>query len=345
MIKGYEYQTEFARKYFGQGIEQRIEEGHEQGLKQGRQEGQEGIIRVLVAFMGAQLPGIRDELERRLRDHSSARLLEIASELGTAYDEAAVRAVLDRHLLRCTLCPIVLPPAVEELVECLAAMPGAVAVVLGGSRAAGGSDAESDWDLGVYYRGSIDTSALAARATVHPPGAWGRIMNGGAWLTCAGLKVDVLLRDLDVVEHWSAHAEEGQYEVDGLLGYLAGIPTYSLLAERAVARVLRGALAEAGPFPARLSETAPERWRFHGRFNLAHARMRARRGDAVGTLGQAARAVVEHAHAILCERRAWVLNEKQIVRRAGLDAAEALFAAGAPGDLVDWLDAVERALA
>jgi hypothetical protein len=40
-----------------------------------------------------------------------------------------------------------------------------------------------------------------------------------------------------------------------------------------------------------------------------------------------------------------VLNEKQIVRRAGLDAAEALFAAGPPADLVGWLDAVESVLA
>jgi hypothetical protein len=131
-----------------------------------------------------------------------------------------------------------LPTVVEELVESLAVMPGTVAVVLGGSRAAGVSDADSDWDLGVYYRGSIDTSALTVRGTVHPPGAWGRIMNGGAWLTCDGLKVDVLLRDLDVVEHWSARAEEGQYDVDFLLGYLAGIPTYTLLAEQEVDIVL-----------------------------------------------------------------------------------------------------------
>lgn len=238
-----------------------------------------------------------------------------------------------------------LPPPVEELAGLLAAMPGAVAVVLGGSRAAGRGDAASDWDLGVYYRGAIDTSALAARGTVHPPGSWGRLMNGGAWLTVAGLKVDVILRDLDVVEHWSARAEEGGYEVDNLLGYLAGIPTYTLLAERAIARVLHGALPPVGPFPARLAETAPERWRFSVGFNLMHARMRAARGDAVGTIGQAARAAVEQAHAILCERRAWVLNEKQIIERAGLDGVRALFVGGPGPDLGAWLDAIERALA
>lgn len=238
-----------------------------------------------------------------------------------------------------------LPPPIEELVDALAAMPGAVAVVLGGSRAAGYSDAESDWDLGVYYRGAIDTRALAGWGTVHPPGAWGRLMNGGAWLTCGGIEADVLLRDLDVVEHWSARALEGQYEVDGLLGYLAGIPTYSLLAERAVARVLRGSLAPVGPFPDRLAEVAPARWRFGSRFSLEHARMRAARNDHVGTLGQAARAVVEHAHALLCEQRTWVLNEKQIVQRAGLEDSAALFAERPGTELAAWVDAVERSLA
>src|SRR5262245_48244224 len=96
-----------------------------------------------------------------------------------------------------------LPQPIAELVDVLAAMPGAVAVVLGGSRALAFSDAGSDWDLGLYYRGAIDLTALAARGVVYPPGSWGRLMNGGAWLRGGDYKIDVILRDLDVVEHWS----------------------------------------------------------------------------------------------------------------------------------------------
>jgi hypothetical protein len=166
-------------------------------------------------------------------------------------------------------------------------------------------------------------------------------MNGGAWLTVGDARVDVLLRDLDVVDHWCALAQDGTFEVDLLLGYLAGIPTYSLCAERSVARLLRGSLAPVGPYPARLSERAPERWHFSCRFSLDHARMRAARGDRVGTFGQAAKAVIEHAHAVLCERRTWVLNEKRIVEAAGLGEAQARFAAPAP-DLVAWLDTLEQ---
>src|SRR5215470_16998356 len=115
-----------------------------------------------------------------------------------------------------------LPKPIRDLVDGLAAMRGVVAVVLGGSRGNQQADAASDWDLGVYYRGEIDASPLAAYGTVQPPGAWGRIMNGGAWLQLAGEKVDVILRDLDMVEYWTRRAEKGEFEVDPLQGYLAG---------------------------------------------------------------------------------------------------------------------------
>jgi len=52
-----------------------------------------------------------------------------------------------------------IPQAITELVDVLAAMPGTIAVVLGGSRAVRSDDKESDWDLGVYYRGEIDLTA------------------------------------------------------------------------------------------------------------------------------------------------------------------------------------------
>jgi hypothetical protein len=209
-------------------------------------------------------------------------------------------------------------PELVRLLDDLERMPGVVAVALGGSRAQGTADAASDWDIGAYYRGEIGLERLERWGEVHRPGSWGRIMNGGAWLQIAGAKVDVLLRDLDVVDHWSKRALEGQFDVDGLLGYVAGIPTYTLLAEHAVAVVLRGALPPAPSFPERLAEVAPPRWRFCRDFTLEHARARARRGDVVGAAGHAARAVIEEAHARLCERRLWAFNEKRIVERADL---------------------------
>jgi hypothetical protein len=239
------------------------------------------------------------------------------------------------------------PPFLGALIDSVASMRGAVAVVLGGSRALGAATPESDWDLGVYYRGALDTAPLSRFGQVHAPGSWGRIMNGGAWLHVHGVKVDVLFRDIDVVEHWSACAAEGRFEIDALLGYVAGIPTYSVLAERAVALVLRGELAAVGPFPRKLAESAPDIWRFRSDFSLAHARMRAERADLVGTAGQVAKAVIEEAHARLCSECRWTLNEKRIVENAGLEAAHRYFASipSTAGGLLGWVAEVAAELA
>ena len=89
MIKGYEYQSDFARKCVSQGRE----EGREEGREKGREE---GLRRALVALVCGRLPGLREELESRLREHPAERLEQLITELDKAHDEDGVRAVLDR---------------------------------------------------------------------------------------------------------------------------------------------------------------------------------------------------------------------------------------------------------
>jgi hypothetical protein len=236
---------------------------------------------------------------------------------------------------------------VAELCRVLGAIGGVEAVTIGGSRAAGTADESSDWDIGLYYHGRPDWTALARYGDVHPPGSWGRIMNGGAWLTVDGLKVDVMLRDLDVVRYWAEAARQGRYEVDALLGYLAGAPTYSLSAELAVNRPVVGTLPAVDDYPEALAQAGDRRWRGHAEFSLAHARMRAEHGDVVGAAGQAAKAVIETAHALACRRHLWVLNEKQLVERVGLDGMHTRFSRVpvSPTGLADWVDGCREALA
>ena len=238
-----------------------------------------------------------------------------------------------------------LPQSVTELVDVLADMPGTVAVVLGGSRAVRLDDDVSDWDLGVYYRGEIDLTALSASGTVFPPGSWGRVMNGGAWLERGEQKVDVILRDLDMVEYWTRRAQEGEFERDALLGYLAGIPTYTLTAELASCLPLRGNI-ESMPFPPKLAVVAPQVWRFCSSFSFDYARMHARRGNLAGVAGQVAAGIMEEAHAISCERSEWVCNEKRLIEATGLSSVNALFAE-IPIErerLLEWVDLVAAQL-
>jgi hypothetical protein len=60
------------------------------------------------------------------------------------------------------------------------------------------------------------------------PGEWGQLVNGGAWLTVEGQRVDLLYRDLDFVQHWIEEAQAGRYEVDQVQGNLAGMASYVL---------------------------------------------------------------------------------------------------------------------
>jgi hypothetical protein len=131
------------------------------------------------------------------------------------------------------------------------------------------------------------------------------------------------------------------FEVDALLGYLAGIPTYTLTAELASCRVITGEIPSAA-FPAKLASTAPPWWRFGRSFSLYSARMHARRGNPAGATGQAARALMQEAHAVACERSLWVCNEKRLIEAMGLEGLQTLFAQ-TPGDadgLVRWVDVV-----
>ncbi|MFE1457825.1 nucleotidyltransferase domain-containing protein [Streptomyces sp. NPDC058735] len=217
----------------------------------------------------------------------------------------------------------------DAIADRLAALPAVRAVTLGGSRAQGTERPDSDWDLAVYYRGAFDPADLRAvgwEGEVCEIGAWGGgVFNGGAWLTIEGRKVDVHYRDLDVVEHQLAEAEQGRCRVEPLMFHLAGIPTYLLVAELAVNRVLRGELPRPACYPPALRASAPAHWHGMATATLAYARAgHAPKGAVTQVAGAIALAATQTAHAVLAARGEWVTNEKGLVARAGLREADAL---------------------
>ncbi|MDH6571111.1 putative nucleotidyltransferase [Streptomyces sp. SAI-117] len=209
----------------------------------------------------------------------------------------------------------------------LAALPAVRAVALGGSRAQGTERPDSDWDLAVYYRGAFDPADLRAvgwPGEVSEIGGWGGgVFNGGAWLTIDGRRVDVHYRDLDVVEREAAEAAKGRFRVEPLLFHLAGIPTYLLVAELAVNRVLRGTLPRPAAYPARLRASAATRWRDTAHLTLAYTEAHhAPAGRLTETAGALATAAVQMGHSVLAARGEWVTNEKRLLERAGLRDAD-----------------------
>ena len=221
----------------------------------------------------------------------------------------------------------------EHLAERLAEIPGVVAVTLGGSRATGTAVEGSDWDFGLYYRGGLDPAditALGWPGRVFAPGEWGSIVNGGAWLTVDGAKVDLIYRDLDEVLRWTAAAGDGRFEIRREVGYVAGIATYILAGELALGRVLAGDLPRPA-FPPRLLQTAPEAWFRLAAGALSFAGVYAGRQDRVACLANLCQAVLATGQGRMAAAGEWVLNEKRLTERAGLDAIQDRLAQPGPG--------------
>ncbi|WP_033287131.1 nucleotidyltransferase domain-containing protein [Streptomyces sp. NRRL F-525] len=215
--------------------------------------------------------------------------------------------------------------------ERLATLPTVCAVALGGSRAQGTHHPDSDWDLAVYYRGPFDPADLRAigwPGEVSEVGGWGGgVFNGGVWLAIDGRRVDVHYRDLDVVERELGEAEEGRFTVEPLLFHLAGIPSYLVVAELAVNRVLRGELPRPDGYPAKLRLAAAERWYGTVDATLAYARANHfPKGRLTEVAGAIAVAAAQAGHGVLAERGEWVTNEKRLLERAGLRAVDGIVA-------------------
>jgi|SRR5829696_231966 len=214
----------------------------------------------------------------------------------------------------------------RSLADRLASIPGVVAVTLGGSRATGAHGHDSDWDFGLYYRGTIspdDVRALGWPGQVFAPGDWGRLVNGGAWLRVDGTPVDLIYRDLDVVARWTAEAEAGRFEIDREVGYVAGIATYVLAGELAVNEVLHGRLPRPS-FPEQLRHTAPPRWYRLAAGALEFGRIHAHRGDRIAAVANFTQAILATAQGRVAAAGHWALNEKRLIADAGLDGAQAL---------------------
>ncbi|WP_436959920.1 nucleotidyltransferase domain-containing protein [Streptomyces sp. SudanB182_2057] len=255
-----------------------------------------------------------------------------------------------------------------EIAERLAGVGGIVGVCLGGSRASGTHGPDSDFDLGLYYRPPLDTAALrllAAELTGGPvevtePGGWGPWVDGGAWLTIDGHRVDWIYRDLDRVHRVWRQCRAGRFEIGTQPGHPLGVYSHAYAGELALGRILadpggelRTLREQTRHYPELLREALIGNARWEAPFILAGARKGAARGDAFYVAGCLFRAVGLLVHALHAHARRWVLNEKGAVRAAGqlanapedfAERAHSLFSAlgTTPHTLTTAVDAADR---
>jgi hypothetical protein len=95
------------------------------------------------------------------------------------------------------------------------------------------------------------------------------------------------------------------------------MPTYTLVGELALCRVLHGQLPRP-TYPSALQTSAPPRWMGSALFSLDNASTYLARGDHPGAVGLALKGMVAASQGILASRGEWALNEKRIIQRAGL---------------------------
>lgn len=243
----------------------------------------------------------------------------------------------------------VLPARVAALAGRLVEVPGAVAVVLGGSRATGQHRPDSDVDLGLYYRGGLDVAALRRLAGeladdvlgVAEPGGWGRWVDGGAWLVVDGVRVDWLYRDLDRAAAIWSDCQAGRYEIGVQTGHPLGFYSHTYPAEIALCRVLADpsgeltALREATQrYPDALAAALVAATWEPDLLLYGAASHGAGTADVFFTAGCLYRAIGVLAHALHADHRSWVTHEKRLIDTAGrLPRAPREFAGRAHGIL------------
>lgn len=217
----------------------------------------------------------------------------------------------------------------DTLAGQLAAVPGVVAVTLGGSRARGTHRQDSDVDLGLYYLRPLDTAALRTIAaevaddvlSVTEPGGWGPWVDGGAWLSVGGMRVDWIYRDLDRVQAVWAQCQAGTYTVATQPGHPLGFYSHAYAGEVALSRPLAdptgelAALREATRrYPGPLADAlVAGLWEADFCVGLAGYGAKPGHCDPTYTAGCLFRAVGVLVHALHGAAHQWLINEKGMV--------------------------------
>jgi hypothetical protein len=218
---------------------------------------------------------------------------------------------------------------VSSLAQRLGAVPGVRAVVLGGSHARGRARPESDIDLYLFYSEAAPFSVQSLRelagAVNDTPGpvvtdfyGWGPWVNGGAWLTVGGQRVDFVYRNLEQLERVIADAEAGRYELHyaqqppfGFFGpaYLGEVAAYvPLFDPEARLEVLKRRVAA---YPEALRRALVQDYLWAAELGLAaFAPKFAARSGAYGTAACLTRAVHQLLLALFALNRRYLMDDK-----------------------------------
>lgn len=221
---------------------------------------------------------------------------------------------------------------ISKLTARLSGISGIQAVVLGGSFARGRAQPGSDIDLGIFYSETapfaIDSIRDLARS-VHDAAdpvvsgfyEWGQWVNGGAWLSISGQRVDFIYRSIEHVERVIADTESGRYEIDYLqqppFGFFSG--TYP--GEIAICKpvvdpngLIDRLKVRVEIYPERFRERVIQDFLWMAEFGLElFARKFASRCDIFGTVSCMTRAIHQLELVLFALNRRYPVNDKTML--------------------------------
>jgi hypothetical protein len=226
-------------------------------------------------------------------------------------------------------------PLLQRLVSALVDVPGVDAIVLGGSRARGTATENSDYDFGLYYSAArpLDTDRLReavrklvdepSAAEVTPVGEWGPWIVGGAWLSIAGRKVDLLYRSSDAVAQVIHSCRAGHVRMDYQPGHPHGFCSAIWMGEVALCQPIydpRGTIAElkqiASPYPEPLRDALIRRFQWEVLFSIENGEVAAARDEQTHIAGCIYRALACAGQVLFALNRRYLINEKAALQEA-----------------------------
>ncbi len=218
------------------------------------------------------------------------------------------------------------------MAKTLLEVPGVQAAVLGGSHCTGTATAFSDLDIGVYYENGLDTMRMGEALTLlddehrdnifNKPGDWGKWINGGAWLTVDGVRVDILLRDSARVGQVITDCQSGRVTVDFQAGHPFGFVNAIYMGEVKYCLTMadpQGVMAHlkhlTEPVSQAYRDAASKRFLWEAGFSASTGRSGAAKADIVYASGCLFKGVVCLIQALFSANGEILLNEKGAVRR------------------------------
>ncbi len=222
---------------------------------------------------------------------------------------------------------------IENIVTQLTLVRGVQAIVLGGSYASEMYLPDSDIDIAIYYSEAqpLDTEHIRVIATnindtsnpvVTDLGGWGRWVNGGAWLTIGGQRVDFLYRNSDFVVSTLDNCANGIFEIDYLQQPPYGFYSYMYCAETQICKPLYDPenmismlKAKVAIYPQALKQAVIQRNLWSATFSLENGQKAAKRGDVYFTTGCITRAISMLIQVLYALNETYFLSEKNLAKQ------------------------------